>query len=317
MSSWHSYPSIYALGHRYVASLLDGPVIVEEKVDGSQFSFGVFEEVDPASMDALRYERVLKVRSKGCQLMPQAPEKMFTEAVQSAMARADLLHPGWTYRAEYLKKPKHNGLAYDRVPTGHLIIFDINTDLETYLSPAEKAAEAARIGLECVPVLREGLVADLNDFRSLLDTVSVLGGQKIEGVVVKPAGYDRFGLDKKVVMGKFVSEAFKEVQAAAWKESNPKSGDILLALGDTYTTQARWMKAVQHLRERGVLEDSPRDIGYLFEEVPADIKKECEEQIKAKLFAWAWPHISRMTTRGLAEWYKGELLKRQFEEKSC
>lgn len=30
MDSWHSYPSIYALGHRYITDLLTVPVIVEE-----------------------------------------------------------------------------------------------------------------------------------------------------------------------------------------------------------------------------------------------------------------------------------------------
>lgn len=44
MESWHSYPSIYNLGHRYIADLLTVPVIVEEKIDGSQFSFGLDEE---------------------------------------------------------------------------------------------------------------------------------------------------------------------------------------------------------------------------------------------------------------------------------
>ena len=43
MDSWHSYPQIYALGHRYITELLLDPVLVEEKIDGSQFSFGVFE----------------------------------------------------------------------------------------------------------------------------------------------------------------------------------------------------------------------------------------------------------------------------------
>lgn len=36
--SWHSYPSIYALGHRAIVDLLKGPVFIEEKIDGSQFS---------------------------------------------------------------------------------------------------------------------------------------------------------------------------------------------------------------------------------------------------------------------------------------
>jgi hypothetical protein len=36
MNSWHSYPSIFTLGHSAISDLLDGPVCVEEKVDGSQ-----------------------------------------------------------------------------------------------------------------------------------------------------------------------------------------------------------------------------------------------------------------------------------------
>ncbi len=36
MNSWHSYPSIYNLGHREVAEILKSPVNVEEKIDGSQ-----------------------------------------------------------------------------------------------------------------------------------------------------------------------------------------------------------------------------------------------------------------------------------------
>lgn len=309
MSSWHSYPSIYALGHRYIADLLKGEVNVEEKVDGSQFSFGIFDHDVNGPLGVME----LRVRSKGCVMNIDAPERMFMEAVASVRERAHLLHPNWTYRAEYLKKPKHNALVYDRIPQGHLIVFDVNTEHEDYLAWEEKFVEAQRIGLECVPRLGFGRIDDLGEFRRYLDTVSVLGGQKIEGVVVKPMRYDLFGQDKKVMMGKFVSEAFKETQAAAWKETNPKQGDILIAIGDTYTTQARWMKAVQHLREAGSLDDSPKDIAALFREVPADIKKECEEEIKAKLFGWAWPHISRMTTRGLAEWYKQELLKRQFD----
>jgi hypothetical protein len=311
MSSWHSYPSIFALGHAAVADLLDGPVQVEEKVDGSQFSFGVFEEVVPGE-EARGYQRVLRVRSKGQELNVDAPEHLFKLAVASAQERAHLLVPGWTYRAEYLKKPKHNGLAYDRIPTGHLIVFDINTDQEMYLAQDEKRAEAARIGLETVPLLHVGEIPDVAAFRAFLDTPSVLGGQKIEGVVVKPLGYGKYGRDKKCLMGKFVSEAYKEVQSREWKQSNPGSGDILDRLMREYTTPARWAKAVQHLRERGQLQQSPRDIGALIGEVPEDIKRECEAEIKAALFAWAWPSIKRASTRGLPEWYKQQLLEAQF-----
>ena len=73
------------------------------------------------------------------------------------------------------------------------------------------------------------------------------------------------------------------------------------------------MKAVQHLREAGKIEDSPKDIGKLIIEVQKDLGQEEKEEIKTLLWKWAWPHISRMATRGVAEWYKEQLLAKQFE----
>lgn len=301
-SSWHSYPSIYNLGHRAVENLLTVPVQVEEKVDGSQFSFCLTDEGD------------LLVRSKGAVMLADAPERMFTAAVQSVRARLTTIRPGWTYRCEYLAKPKHNALAYDRIPKDHLILFDVNMGEESYLSAQDRAAEAARIDLEVVPVLYTGIIESAEAVREFLTRSSILGGQTVEGVVLKPVGYDQYGLDKKCLMAKFVSEAFKETHAHAWREANPQSGDILERLANIYTSEARWAKAVQHLRERGELEDSPRDIGKLIHEIPEDVQKECEEEIKAVLFAWAWPHLRRSVGRGSPEWYKEQLLKRQFGE---
>lgn len=300
IQSWHSYPSIFAIGHRALSELLLDPVIVEEKVDGSQFSFGLFVEAG---------ERVLRCRSKGAQLNTIAPEKMFTEAVE--VARSLPLTEGWTYRAEYLKKPKHNALAYDRVPEKHLIVFDINTGHEEYMSYAEKSAECARLGLEVVPLVFEGVIENVEHFRSMIDRVSALGGQKVEGVVVK--NYKRFGPDKKVLLGKFVSEAFKEVHASEWKIANPTRTDVVEALIHTLRTPARWNKAVQHLREVGKIDDSPRDIGLLMKEAQADIQKECADLIAKKLVEWAMPQVMRGCIRGLPEWYKDELVKKQFE----
>jgi hypothetical protein len=297
----HSYPSIYNLGHRAITSLLDGPVLVEEKVDGSQFSFGVVEGQ-------------LLCRSKGADLQVLAPEKMFTAGVETAKTLAPTLREGWVYRGEYLAKPKHNTLCYDRIPKDHVILFDICPGLEQYLSPEEKAAEAERIGLEVVRAFHVGKVESLEHFRTLLDTVSVLGGQKIEGVVIKPLAYDQFGTDKKVLMGKFVSEHFKEVHAGEWKKANPSTTDVIQSLIIQHRTPARWAKALQHLREVGEIEDSPRDIGKLFKEVPADVLKEQTDEIKDALFKYAWPHIARGLTAGLPDWYKDQLLQRQFSD---
>lgn len=300
--SWHSYPSIFALGHRAVEDILTTAVVVEEKVDGSQFSFCLTDEGD------------LLVRSKGCVMLADAPERMFTKAVESVKERRTVLHPGWTYRAEYLAKPKHNTLAYDRVPTGHLMIFDVNTGHEHYLTPYDRNAEAERLCLESIPVLHAGMIETAEQVRTFLDRTSVLGGQKVEGVVIKPVGYGMFGPDKKCLMAKFVSEAFKETHAHVWRENNPLSGDILERLAKAFTTEARWSKAVQHMRERGEITDSPQDIGKLIPEIVADTEKECAEEIREQLWRWAWPHLKRAVTRGAPEWYKDQLLRQQFKE---
>lgn len=299
--SWDSYPSIFNLGHRAIRDLLIGPVLVQEKVDGSQFSFGVC----PLTGE-------LVFRSKGAQFMELSPEAMFAKGVEAIREIKHLLHPGWTYRGEYLRKPHHNALAYDRVPTRHVILFDINTGLQSFLPYEEVTQEALRLGLEVVPLLMTG-IPSMEDIQAFLTKISVLGGQTIEGVVLKPVNYDKFGEDKKVLMGKYVSEAFKEVHKAEWKKSNPTSGDAVEIIAAKYKTPARWLKAVQHLREAGQIEDSPRDIGKLMKEVPEDILKECESEIKEALFNYAWPHIKRIVTHGLPEFYKAELLKKQFE----
>lgn len=296
-TSWHSYPKIFNVGSVELTTFFDEPVQVEEKVDGSQFSFGVFNGE-------------LRAKSKGKQLIIDAPEKLFTKAIDSIKLLAPNLMDGWTYRAEFLSKPKHNALAYDRIPNSNIIIFDINRAEEDYLSYEEKKTEAERLGLEVVPLIYTGIISTPEQFLKLLDNVSILGGQKIEGVVCK--NYTKFGRDKKVLLAKFVSESFKEVHKSEWKTSNPGNADILQIITTKYTSQARWNKAVQHLKERGELDNSPKDIGSLIKEVQEDIKTECKEDIKNELWQWAKDKILRGSVRGLPEWWKEELVKGQF-----
>ena len=45
-----SYPKVYQLGHKAVLDIFSGPVVIQEKIDGSQFSFGLVggEQDNPA-----------------------------------------------------------------------------------------------------------------------------------------------------------------------------------------------------------------------------------------------------------------------------
>jgi len=299
----HSYATVFQLGHKMIADIFNSPVVIEEKIDGSSFSFGLIDGE-------------LQCRSKGKQLILDAPEKMFTKAVATAQELSSLLHPGWVYRSEYLEKPHHNVLAYERVPLKNIIIFDVDTGGENYLTPDARYCEAARLGLESVPVFQNSIIYSMEEFVELysdyLETISRLGGTRIEGLVVK--NYNVFTNEKKIALGKYVSERFKEVAGGEWRKINPSVTDYVNQLIASYRTPARWEKAVQHLRERGELEDLPRDIGKLIHEVPNDVLLECEQEIRDRLFAHFWPKIRRGVTVGLPEFYKEELAKKAFSD---
>ena len=292
----HSYPEVYQLGHKLVSNVLNGHVLVEEKVDGSQISFGIDSFGD------------LRIRSKNKEIDIEHPDDMFRLAVEWIVKNRSNLQAGWTYRGEYLQKSKHNTLAYSRVPRNNIILFDICDGLESYLPYSRVKYEADFIGLEVVPLIAEGVFteADILELKDeWLSRESILGGTKVEGVVIK--NYNVFTAEKKVAMAKLVRDDFKEQNAINWKAAKPSTADVVQKLIDTYRTEARWRKAVQHLRDAGELQGEMRDIPLLMKEVSNDVLKECKDEILEQLFAYAWPKISKGITRGLPEWYKSQI----------
>lgn len=300
-----SYPKIYALGHRYLADLLDGDVVVQEKVDGSQFTFGV-------------KDGVLHCYSKNTEIDIENPEKMFATAVATVKAvhkRRDL-GDGWIYRGEAFNSPRHNVLRYDRMPEGGIVLFDVQRpadigDASVYDDePSAVGLYAQAYGMEQVPTIYTGPGAAIT--KAMLDEwltrESCLGGCKVEGVVIK--NYSRFGLDKKTLMGKYVRAEFKEQHRAA---TAPKSSCVETLI-ETYRCDARRRKAVQHIRDEGRLQDDPRDIPTLLKELSRDLIDEEGEAIKDCLFNHYKKEIIKGVSRGFAEWYKDQLAARQFEE---
>ena len=41
----HSYSKVYQIGHKVIRDIFNDEVLIEEKIDGSQFSFGVIDGV--------------------------------------------------------------------------------------------------------------------------------------------------------------------------------------------------------------------------------------------------------------------------------
>jgi hypothetical protein len=290
-----SYAKVFQLGHPQIANIFDDVVLIEEKIDGSQFCFGFIDG-----------EFVCRSHNKQIDWQTGNIDNMFKLAFDVAYSRAKDIDNNTIYRCEYLQKPKHNSLTYSRTPKDNLIVFDIEIGL-TPLSYKDKKQEADRLGLECVPLLYQGLIKSVDELLKYLDTVSILGGVNIEGVVVK--NYNKYSDDKKYYVGKYVSEQFKEKHRKEWGESNPSRKDIIEQLCDELRTEARWNKAIQHLREDGKLLNDTKDIGILLKEIQDDIKAEETDYIKDKLFSFAIKQIERSSVRGFPEYYKKYLLE--------
>lgn len=287
MSAIPGYSSPIAWTHKHAEAVRRAPGLVyQEKVDGSQVSF---RRNADGTIDA-------RSRNADC-----AGNGMFDRLMDSLAIIGPSLVVGWTYRGEYLRSPKHNTLAYARVPRLHVALFDVDRGLCDYLAPEELAKEGARVGLEVVPTWRHDGPPD----PSWLERESFLGGCVVEGWVAK--AYSLIGPDSKVLMAKEVRGSFKEAHKVEWRKSNPTKGDKVEAIMMAYRTEARWLKAVQHLREAGQLVDAPEDIGVLMREVPADVARDAEE-IKEQLWQAFSAEILRASTRGLPEWYKARLL---------
>lgn len=305
MTGIRGYSSPLNMGHKGLQGFFEGTVHISEKVDGSQFSFGVVDGE-------------LLIRSHNQQILDFENAGMFQEGINVAvdLFKRGLLGEGYTYRCEYLKKPRQNTLRYNRIPYNHLMLFDVDRGDQDYLAPDQLQAIAEMLGIEAVPYL--GHVDNkmpLDFWKEFLELESVLGGTKIEGIVLKNyALFDERG--NKVLMAKLVSEVFKEKHEKEWKKNNPSQNAFIEDIIQMLATEARWMKARQHLREDGVLIDAPQDIPLLFREVNRDVMEECADEVKEMLFKHFWKIIARGLTRGLPVWYKRVLAEEFFNDET-
>lgn len=168
-----AFPKILHIGNKQISDLFEGVVEITEKVDGSQLGFG-------------KVNGELFVRSKGKEQDLDNPDKMFEGAVEFVKTIADKLPDNITLYGEWLSKPKHNVLAYDRTPKNGIALFGMyNPETQEHYGMDIISEWAERLGVDTVPLLFKGET----NAQAVLDMVdktdSFLGGQKIEGVVVK------------------------------------------------------------------------------------------------------------------------------------
>jgi hypothetical protein len=290
-----NYGKVLPVGHADMGDIFDLPVVAQEKVDGSRFTFGVVGE----KLQCWSGSRHNELNLNDC--------GMFAPAIAHAkdMFARGKLTPNVIHFCEFVARNQHNVLTYGRTPTNKLVLFDAYCHLQGWLAEHWLYSTAARIGIDLVPVLFCGLVTSQEQIIKLLDATSYLGGTKIEGIVFKR--YDGGVLRR----AKYVSDALKETQDRGVKHKhNP---DIIADIAECLATDARFQKAYQAVRDKGNIGNVPEDIPRLIKECAVDLNAECRDYVAQRLLAWGWRNVQQSVVHKLADWYKAKLASDNFE----
>jgi len=299
-----AFPKVFAIHKDYVKGVLDGPVEITEKVDGSMFAFALLDNI-------------LYTRSKGQMIYPETCPKIFRGAVDHVLSIRDKIPPDIIFYCETLQGERQATITYGRAPKNHLILFAACSAGYTFESNYGNLVNyALTLDIEVVPLLYKGTVVGpetdrryYDDFvEELLGKESILGGTRVEGIVIKNYAKEFLlgGQEIPLMCAKVVSEEFKEQHRGTWKSRNTGKGKWE-TYKESFRTEARWMKAIQHLREGDALTCTPRDIGFLIHRVRDDITAEEKEAVKEFLWGVYGEELLRKSTAGLPEWYKERL----------
>jgi len=301
-----SFPKIFHIGESFISNLFEGKVEISEKIDGSQWDFGITDDGE------------IVFRSKGEELTYKDVPKMFEKAKEQVERLTPILKKNFRdvyFYCEFLASPNHNILKYKRVPRNYLYLFGV-MEGKNFVEDYKKLWKYADLlEIERVNILDYTEIKDVKKLEKYLKEKSILGNEKVEGIVVKnynqPSGKGGFLIP--ISMGKYVREDFKERHQKEWKHKFTSKGKLELLI-ESFYSEARWHKAVQHLKEKGELENTPRDIGKLMEEIEKDLIEEEKENIKEELYKIFIKDITRRAKRGFPEWYKKQLLKKAFKK---
>lgn len=226
-----------------------------------------------------------------------------------------------TLYTEYLRSKHHNGLIYNRIPSNNLYLFGATylRDDEIYnMETSDLIKLANKLNIEPPNILCEGMIDNQEDLKQFLKTESILGGTKVEGIVIK--NYKKsYLLDllstKRYVgfplAGKLVRDEFKEIQRG--EGSKQKKANSIDGIAETYLTEQRFLKCLQHLNEEGKIINEKKDLAVLIPEVLNDLLSEEKENIDKIVLNKFYEDFRRRLSNFVVKQYNEFLLNRQFE----
>ena len=192
------YMHIERLGHADVEGLLDGEVIVQEKLDGANATVAIERETGR-----------LVIASRSCAVSVAGdPPTGFRGLVEYVLQHEGLQALAGVYivRGEWLVPHSVKDYAPDSYK--HFYIFDCQERDGTYLHPDEWLWLARELGCRCAPEIARLFNPTVAQVAELSSGPSALGAPKREGVIAKRYGFvNRFG---RVTWGKVVGEDFQQ-----------------------------------------------------------------------------------------------------------
>ena len=302
------YPKVLSLGQPLVAEIFDNPVEITEKVDGSQCRIQLTDEFVNC----------------GSKNMIPADGKMF--GLAHDQAKRIWNSDAWrgfgddvTLFMEFLNKEKHNVLIYGRVPSNNLYLFGAIVDDE-HFQTEELLKLADKLDIEPPHILASEVSIDnQDDINEHLKTPSVLGNTILEGVVIKnyhnsyPALLAStqafFGYP---LVGKLVREDFKERLNKEWSGKKQRETPLTKVTTE-FLTEARFHKAIQHLKDNGELTYEMKDLKNIIPEFYRDLIDEEHDEIVKLAMEDFWRHLKRKCDNYTVQEWKRYLVEKQFD----
>lgn len=257
-----SYPKIR---HTDLVKLAEmdhvGNFYIQEKVDGSQFSF--------YKIDGRLHYHTKNTELSSCDIN----NKQFGKTISEINSRIDLVKPHHIYRGEALRGRKQNKLCYDNEPLGNFVLFDIETVSGNRYDSLSQ--EVVSTHAEYLNVAYPGytIIENIQYFEDVKPEKSFLGGP-LEGYVIK--SYDWNQLSAWKIVNKEFEESVKPLK---------KHTNIINDLQERYSCTGRFEKVISTMKNRGV-ELNSSTFGQHLKELFTDF--DVEYSTEAKEIVWKW-----------------------------
>lgn len=305
----YKYPKILHIGAPLVDTIFFEEVEITEKIDGSQCRIELTEDS-------------VMVGSKNQGIADHGMFEIAHDQGERIHRETDWRELGseLTLFCEFLEKPKHNTIKYDRVPLNHLYLFGaVVGDTHDHMVTGGLIEIAEHLEIDPPNVMSSGMVESAKDLKEFMSVQSYLGGSLVEGIVAKNYNrtYDPLQVHSQAYIGypmaaKYVREDFKTSNAKQWNTLDRKKG--IDAITDMFFTGERLQKTIQHLNDEGKIEYQKNDLKYLIPEFFDDLMDEKKEQMTNMIMGEVFKDLKRRASGYVVKAWIDYLTEKQFED---